>query len=316
MRCSLASAFFLGLAACGTSSSAPVGATASDAQAPDDAAAGSDAGDGGKTPYDGGSGPATLRIAAGNLSTGNNQSYDPGEGIRILAGVKPDVALLQELNYGANADADVRTLVDTAFGPSFSYYRETGAQIPNAIVSRYPILASGAWTDPQVGNRKLVYAKLQIPGAHPLWAVSLHLLTTGAGPRDLEAQAVVAQVKTIAAPDDFVVVGGDFNTDARAEACITTLGAIVVTAAPYPADGSGNDNTSQPRSKPHDWVLVSPGLAALQTPTVIGANSFAAGLVFDSRVYTPIADVAPVLATDCASPNMQHMAVVRDFKLQ
>jgi len=35
--------------------------------------------------------------------------------------------------------------------------------------------------------------------------------------------------------------------------------------------------------------------------------------VFDSRVYTPLSDVAPVLSTDSAATNMQHMAVVRDF---
>jgi hypothetical protein len=45
----------------------------------------------------------------------------------------------------------------------------------------------------------------------------------------------------------------------------------------------------------------------------IGSQSFANGLVFDSRIYTPLADVAPVLQSDCAATNMQHMAVVRDF---
>lgn len=50
-------------------------------------------------------------------------------------------------------------------------------------------------------------------------------------------------------------------------------------------------------------------------PTVIGANSFPNGLVFDSRVYTPIDDVAPCLATDSAATNMQHMAIVKDFSL-
>ncbi len=299
------------VAACGSGSPQAVGGA-------DDAGAASapDAANDASSPYDGGAGPATVRVLAGNLSTGSNQSYDPGEGIRILRGLKPDVALLQELNYGANGDADVRTLVDAAFGASFSYYRESGAQIPNAVVSRWPILESGAWPDPQVQNRKLVYAKVQIPGAHPLWAVSLHLLTTGASERDLEAQAVVAQVKSVVAAGDYVIVGGDFNTDVRTEPCIATFGAIVATPATYPDDGHGNSNTSGTRTKPHDWVLPNAFLAALEVPTMVGANSYPTGLVFDSRVYTPLADVAPVLATDCAAANMQHMAVVEDFRIE
>jgi hypothetical protein len=46
---------------------------------------------------------------------------------------------------------------------------------------------------------------------------------------------------------------------------------------------------------------------------VIGAASFFGGLVFDSRVYTPLADVAPILLGDSAVSGMQHMPVVRDF---
>ncbi len=276
--------------------------------------------DGSATGYDGGAGPASLRIVSANLTSGGSQSYTPGEGIRILQGLKPDVVLLQEFNYASNSEADTRKMIDTAFGPNFSYYRETGAQIPNGVVSRWPILQAGTWTDPQVANRAFAYAKLQIPGAHPLWAVSMHLLTSSGTNRDLEAQAVVAQVKAIVPAGDYVVVGGDFNTDSRGEACITTFGGIVSTAGPYPADGLGNDNTSGTRTKPHDWVLPSPALAGLQVPTMFataggGVSAFPAGLVFDSRVYTPLSDVPPVLATDSAASNMQHMAVVKDFHL-
>jgi hypothetical protein len=35
---------------------------------------------------------------AANLSSGNNQSYDPGEGARIFQGLKPDIVMIQELN--------------------------------------------------------------------------------------------------------------------------------------------------------------------------------------------------------------------------
>jgi len=47
----------------------------------------------------------------------------------------------------------------------------------------------------------------------------------------------------------------------------------------------------------------------------IGAASFLNGLVVDTRIYTPIADLAPALTGDSGAPSMQHMAVVRDFTL-
>ena len=46
---------------------------------------------------------------------------------------------------------------------------------------------------------------------------------------------------------------------------------------------------------------------------MIGSRAFPNGLVFDSRIYTPLAEVAPVLAAD--SGNAQHMAVIKDFRV-
>ena len=35
----------------------------------------------------------------------------------------------------------------------------------------------------------------------------------------------------------------------------------------------------------------------------------------DSRTFTPLDDLKPIQATDSAASNMQHMAVVRDFRI-
>jgi endonuclease/exonuclease/phosphatase family metal-dependent hydrolase len=289
--------------------------------APGDGGGGGDAGDDGGTGPDAGpdagptfdGGAAAIRIATGNLSSGNGQSYDPGEGIRIFQGLHPDIAMVQEMNYGGGADADLRAFVDSAFGTAYGYFRESGAQIPNGVVSRFPILESGSWTDPQVSNRSFVWARLDVPGPVDLWAVSVHLLTSGSAARNSEAQALVQQLQTVVPAGAYVVVGGDFNTDTRTESCLTTLAAAVQTGAPYPSDQAGNQNTNASRAKPYDWVAVSSSLAVRQVPVTIGVAHFADGLVFDSRVYTPLADVAPVLQGDSGASNMQHMAVVKDF---
>jgi endonuclease/exonuclease/phosphatase family metal-dependent hydrolase len=261
---------------------------------------------------------ANLRVVAANTTSGKASTYDSGEGIRFFQGLKPDLALIQEFKYGANTDDDLKKFVTEAFGADYSYYREDmegEVKIPNGIVSRYKILQSGHWVDPEVRDRSFAYAKLDVPGPHALWAVSLHLVTASSTRRTNEATALVEHLKEVVAEDDFLVLGGDLNTGSRGEACLGKLGELVDTKATPPADQDGNDNTNGPRKEPYDWVLPSPSLAAHRVPTVIGTNSFEAGLVFDSRVYTPLTDVAPVAKEDSSALNMQHMPVVKDFAL-
>ena len=260
--------------------------------------------------------PGNLRVMAANISSGPSLNYGPAEGVRIFQGMHPDVVLVQEYNVGGNSTGELDAYVTTTFGATFTYYREPGFQIPNGIISRYPMLESGTWVDPSPNvNRGFAYAKIAIPGPHPLWAISLHLLTSGSAQRNAQAVELVKQVQAVVPAEDYVALGGDFNTDSRSELCVGELSKIVVTGAPYPADGAGNQNTSAPRSKPYDWLLADPDLAPLGVPVVVGQRGFAGGLVFDSRVFTPLADVAPAQSGDSAAKNMQHMPVVRDFRI-
>jgi len=256
---------------------------------------------------------AALRVMAANTTSGTQQSYE-GPGIRIFQGFNPDVVLIQEFKYAAGT---LRNLVDTAFGASFSYYVETRVGgIPNGIVSRYPILDSGTWVDASVSDRAFVWARIDIPGPTDLWAISLHLLTTGITQRDTEAKQLVMNIQASIPAGDFLVLGGDLNTDATDELALMDLGAVVNVAGPYPVDQANNNNTSTNRNRPHDWVLANPGLDALAVPVLIGASSFQNGLVFDTRVYTPLAEVSPILSTDSAAAGMQHMPVIRDFMVE
>ncbi|MGZ3460677.1 MAG: lamin tail domain-containing protein [Archangium sp.] len=257
-----------------------------------------------------------VRLMAANISSGSYQSYDPGEGIRIFQGTKPDVVMIQEFNYGDNSASAIRRFVDTAFGTSFSYFREGGGvQIPNGVISRYPILASGEWVDPQVSNRDFVWARIDVPGPKDLWVVSVHLLTSSSSARNTEATALVNFIKANVPAGDFLAIGGDFNTDTRTEPCLTTFSQVVSTSGAYPADRLGNTNTNAARAKPYDYVLVDSDLLPYQTATVIGASSFSAGLVADTRVYSPISEISPALASDSGATNMQHMGIIKDFLL-
>ncbi|HZI16296.1 MAG TPA: endonuclease, partial [Myxococcus sp.] len=114
---------------------------------------------------------------------------------------------------------------------------------------------------------------------------------------------------------DYLVIGGDFNTDTRTESCFSTLSNVVVTSSPYPADRNGNGNTNASRGKPYDHVLVDADLRQYQVPTVIGGSTFSSGLVLDSRVYSPIGEISPAMSSDSGASSMQHMGVVKDFRV-
>jgi endonuclease/exonuclease/phosphatase family metal-dependent hydrolase len=229
---------------------------------------------------------ARVRLMAANISSGNNQSYDPGNGTRIFQGTKPDVVMIQEFNYGDNSAT---------------------------VISRYPIIASGEWDDTQVSNRDFAWARIDIPGPTDLWVVSVHLLTTSSTVRNTEATNLVNFIKSKVPAGSFIAIGGDFNSDSRSEALFSTFSSVVSTASPYPADKNGNVNTNASRAKPYDHVLVSSNLRAYQTATVIGSSSFSGGLVVDTRVYSPLSEISPAQSGDSGATNMQHMAVIKDF---
>lgn len=254
-----------------------------------------------------------VRLMAANISSGNYQSYDPGDGTRIFQGIKPDVVMIQEFNYKKNSDGEIRAFVDDAFGSTFSYYREAGAQIPNGVISRWPIRDAGEWNDSSVSNRDFAWARIDIPGPVDLWAVSVHLLTSSSSNRNNEASQLVSYIKSQIPADDYLVIGGDFNTSSRTEPALSTLRSVVVTSDSPPTDHRGNANTNASRAKPYDWVLADSDLSAHKTSTVIGGSTFPNGLVVDTRTYSPISEISPARSSDSGASNMQHMAIVRDF---
>lgn len=261
-----------------------------------------------------------VRIMAANISSGTNQSYDGGEGSRIFDGLNPDIALVQEMNVGSNSAANYDTWVSTNFGAEFTYFVESGKNIPNGIVSRYPIVESGVWDDPEIGDREFVWARIDLPGDKNLLAVSVHFKassgSTNEARRNNQAEALNESIAGEVEATDYLVIGGDLNTYSRNpsnEPCLGTLSSRVVIASPWPADQAGNTNTNASQSSPYDWVMPGPSLAALATPLVIGPNTHANGLVFDSRDYMPLSAVEPVRAGDSGATNMQHMAVMRAF---
>ncbi len=77
----------------------------------------------------------------------------------------------------------------------------------------------------------------------------------------------------------------------------------------------GNIHTNSPRNRPYDWLPASPALDQLEVPVKLAGIEFDGGLVFDTRVFEPLAKVPPAQEGDSGLKMMQHMAVVRNLRL-
>lgn len=264
--------------------------------------------------------PVNLRVVAANLTSDNQQRYSPdngnhgnpeGAGARILKALKPDIVLIQEFN----TSIPVRQWVNGTFGKEFHVEQEKTKGIPNGVISRFPIAASGEWDDPVLDNREFFWARIRLPGERDLWAISVHLHSKSPGSRAKQTEALMTAIRDKVPKDDMILLGGDFNTRGTDEPCFTLMAKSFVVSDKPPHDGMGNIFTNKPRNRPYDWVLACPLLDQHEVPVKLAGIEFPEGLVFDSRVFEPLDQVSPVQEGDSGLPMMQHMAVVRDFRL-
>ena len=161
--------------------------------------------------------PLALRIVAANLTSDNKQSYSPnngnssnpeGAGARILKALKPDIVMIQEFN----TTVPVRQWINETLGEEYVFMREEGLQIPNGIISRFPIIESGSWDDPVLNNREFAWARLHLTDKKDLWVVSVHLHSKGETSRASQAAALAGFIAKNVPEGALLVIGGDFNT--------------------------------------------------------------------------------------------------------
>ena len=156
-----------------------------------------------------------------------------------------------------------------------------------------------------------------MPGTNDLYVVSVHLKASSgsanASRRTAEAAEIISLIAANFPSQAWVIVAGDMNIYDDAESAVTTLGSVLCDT-PVPADQNGDPDTNASRASRYDRVLFSYAMTNAVVPVAMPSRTYATGLVFDSRVYTSLGDVPPVAAGDSGASQMQHMAVVRDFR--
>ncbi len=254
-----------------------------------------------------------IKVMTANLTdrTTNNQMRYIATSERIFKALQPDVVAIQEFLV---TNASRRAYVDAVFGTNYDY-TSAGSTLPNGVISRWPITASGGWTDTQVSGQVFAWATIDLPGTQDLHVVSVHL-KSGAdseATRKKEAAILTNQIRKANWPaSDFIVIAGDFNTPNRNDDALLTL-SNVVTDAHQPADQAGDDDTNLTRAYPYDYVLPNPLFNNCLVPLTLGGLVFPNGVVFDSRIWNP--PPAPVQTNDSAGTDMQHLAVMKQFAL-
>ncbi|MGD9875080.1 MAG: lamin tail domain-containing protein [Kiritimatiellia bacterium] len=267
-------------------------------------------------------------IVTANLTSGTNEVNstttwdDPG--CRILQALCPDVVMMQE--WVLKSGTTYRGFVNEHFGTGFSYYVEyqTGLYSqPNGIISRWPITASNEWNDAELSNRDFANVTIDLPGSKDLHAVSVHLKASSletpdedAATRLAEARALTNYIALAGWPTgDYVVLGGDLNLTNRTEACLKVL-TNVLSDAHQPADQDGDKDTNNGKYRPYDLILPATNLDARHCSITCYGETFANGMVFDTREIWNGGLPPPALANDSDALNMQHLAVMKVFEFE
>ncbi|MGD9875034.1 MAG: lamin tail domain-containing protein [Kiritimatiellia bacterium] len=258
--------------------------------------------------------PSSFTLLAGNLGaqTGPATSYYEPYAERILRGLKPDIACLQEWDY---TNGTIAQFVATNFGSSFEYYREEGATLPSGIVSRWPIVDSGILEDTEIATRDFPWVTLSIPGCAPVHVISVHVkagtLAADIATREIEASIITNFIATTFPTSDYVVVAGDFNLTDRTESSLLIYTNILLKDNHQPADQDDDKTTNVSRDEVYDLILPNGSLNANHATLTVGALSFPEGMVFDSRLWSP--PPSPILTNDSAEVNMVHLALMKRF---
>jgi len=260
-----------------------------------------------------------VRLMQANLTSGSTPTYNERHGARIIQGLKPDIVTLQEFNVGNNSEATLRHFVRKNIGEDYFFYRDPNPdnKLPNAILSRLPILEGGTWIDPFVLHRGFTWVRIQLPNGKILRVISVHFTSHSEHNRAAEALALMHYLHENVPLTEGLILGGDLNTGKEQELALKNL-LPWFTVETRPTDVTGTTwGTNLSHRKILDWMLIDRRLAKLRASVIIGEGkdelNFPNGLVFDSWRYPRLEEVWPIRPNDSRARGMEHLAVISDL---
>ena len=254
----------------------------------------------------------TVKILTANLGD-LIQNYPETQATRIFQGLGPDIACLQEFN-----PSNAESFVDQAFGTDYYLYVEPRYH-PNAIVSRWSFQTYGFWDCPEVSDREFAWAVVNVPGSKKLQVATCHL-KSGTSSEDIQtrenqANELKSQIQANFDDNQYIVVGGDLNTQYRSSSPISIFQSYLTTSDGTPADRDGDSDTNEIRTYNYDWIIPNDELGDTITSLFVGSYSYSGGIVFDSHVFTPLSEVSPIQYDDTHASAMNHEPVMKAYNI-
>ncbi|MDR0993179.1 MAG: choice-of-anchor D domain-containing protein [Verrucomicrobiota bacterium] len=240
------------------------------------------------------------------------------EGRRMLATLRPDVAVLQDWVLMEGTDA---AFVQETFGSGYAFGKGSGRS-PNGVVSRWPVSAQGSWTNTAEPESYFYWARLDLPDSqrsNDLVVVSANLAAgaSQAATREAQARALtnfIAQAYAAGTfqESDYLVVAGALNLEDRNETALAVLGTVVSDAS-KPTDLDGNTQTSVDGTAPVDFVLPNMLLERQFEALVYRDRIYQTGMIFDTREWGD--HPLPALAADSSADGVRGRPILKIFAL-
>jgi len=214
-----------------------------------------------------------VRVLTYNIHSGFNSAgrHDPEAIARVIEETGADIVTLQEVSRGRLIDGatDLPAYLSHRLGLPFVFHGTTDPGWGNAILSRYPIVASGWGRLPLAGTlleRGYLWAEVEVGDPEPLLVIATHLhhIESEHGPR-------LAQVPVLLEFWDgrpHTLLMGDLNSGPDFPEMSLIAEAGMVDSWAEAGQGEGFTWPARDPFERIDWIWHSPDLAAREIQVV------------------------------------------------
>ncbi len=225
-----------------------------------------------------------VRVLTYNIHSGFNSDgrHDPEAIARVIEETGADIVTLQEVSRGRLIDGatDLPAYLSRRLGLPYVFHGTTDPGWGNAILSRYPIVASGWGQLPLAGTlleRGYLWAEVEVGANEPLLIIATHLHHIESEHAPRLAQVPVLLEFWGGRPHTLLM--GDLNSEPGYPEMALIAGAGMVDSWAEAGQGEGFTWPALDPFERIDWIWHSPDLAAREIQVVQSTASDHLGLL-------------------------------------